>query len=541
MTNGIKREALIKADWYLWLKHRYVLSTGEPYSFKGYEFFEEITKRKWAPGDQVYFEKPSQVGVSEIAISWLFWLTDRRLKNWHGAAYIFPAQKQLQDHVKARINPLWESDDANPEDRRKYFRERLGAANLAFIKWNGNPIYFRGAQTPKELKSFPADAIVADEFDEWGDPMKAIPTLEARFGASDYGNILGLSTPTIPELGIDAAFSVSNQFNWMVKCDLCYKEFSPLVEVRDRGFEQCVVKAPLTGTVGFLCPFCQDLTQTNGRPGRWIQTVHKDNQKYAYGLSRLFTARHNLKKILSDYEEGLNVQEFYNQTLGMAYTTADARLNRQSIVDLCIGPEKLALASNDATWMGVDVGRKSHWVIGKKDNTGHIHILAYGTVSSMSDLNEIIQRYNVVGCVIDLRPYEDQAKRFINGRNGFFASDFNTGNQEEWFKLVTVDGETGGSRTKIIKNDRTQSCDTVIREIMSKKAFVFPSCVKGDNVFINQLCAPCRIEKENKETGETKARYDSVGKADHYFFALLYLLLAFQVKKSRSLSLGKLW
>lgn len=520
---ALTKEDLIKVDFYSWLKDKYVIpSTGEKYTFDGFEYLEDITKRRWKPFDETFIMKPSQVGVTEIGLGLPLWMNSRGLPRWKGSAYFFPARAQLQDLMKARFFPLM--------DDETYFRPKLKSANLRYVNWADKPIYFRSGQTRRELISIAIDHAVIDEFDEFENPLTVVPTLEARFGQSDYGFLFGMSTPTIPDTGIDAAVNISNQFNWYIACKKCGVDFSPLNEVRTMGFDKVVVKAPLSNKVGFVCPNCHDLTQTNGAKGKWVQDSSNDSQKHAYCISRLFTNRHSLEKILTEYEEGLNVQEFYNSTLGLPYAAANARLNRTDIVSSAYGASEMPTFSKEPTLIGIDVGKKCNWVVGSLDGTKKV-VKAYGTCD-FDDLSGIVSRYNVIGGCIDLRPYEQEVKRFMRGKRGFMASEFHTSNMEDWFKLDRADAEVSGLGIKIIKSDRTQGCDRLIRDISVDKNFIFPACVKGDNVFINQMCAPVRIEKSDKDTGETKAKYNNGGRADHYFFACLYLLLSMQLKRN---------
>lgn len=533
---AITKEDLLRADFHSWMKERWVLPSGDKYSFAGHEYLEQIAKHNWKKGDQVFAMKPSQVGMSEIAVAFLLWMNDRNLPNYQGIGYFFPARAQLQDHIKARFFPAFEHD--MPESR--YLNSKLGNANLRYVSYNKKPIYFRSGQTRREMISIALDAAVIDEFDEFENPISVVPTLEMRFQHSKYGYLLGLSTPTIPDTGIDQAFSLSNQHNWYVACQKCHKEFAPLVEVKIVGIENTVVRSPLSGVVGFVCPHCHDLTQTNGVTGQWRLDEKKDNQKYAYGVSRLFTEGHTLSKILTKYEEDLNVQEFYNSVLGIAYAAANARLTRSAVNDLCTGPEKQFGHSTEPTWMGIDVGKKCHWVVGKPTPTGQKQIIAYGQCP-FGELKAVCARYNVKYCVIDLRPYEQEVKQFIGGTRGFMACDFNSGNQEDWYRLTKVDSETSDKTLRVVKADKTQCCDILIREMMGKKTFVLPGNTKGDNTFVNQMCAPVRVDKTDKDTGDIKAIYGNGGRADHYFFAMVYFLLACQLKRSVSVSLGKLF
>ena len=519
------KDELVRSDFYSWLRACYILPTGESYSFKGFEYLEEITKKKIEPNDQFFFEKPAQVGLSEILLAYLIWMNDRNLPKWKGCGYFFPARAQLQDHIKARFLPMFDYDN----EKSRVLRSKLGQQNLRYISYNKKPIYFRSGQTRRELISIALDCVVIDEFDEFESPISVVPTLEARFGQSDYGFLIGASTPTIPEVGIDAAFSMSNQYNWYVPCQRCSKAFSPLFELRVRGFEGCVVKSPLSGSVGFVCPNCNDLTQTNGIPGKWLLDQKKDCQKYAWGLSKLFTPRHSLKKLLDDYEGALNLQEFYNSSLGIAYAAPNARLQRSVLVECSIGPEP-QISSTEPTWAGIDVGKRCHWVVGKPQENGKKQILAYGACS-FDELKGVCERFNVKYAVIDLRPYENEVKKFVGDKRSYMACDFNTGNQEDWYRINSVDEDTLGKTQRIIKADKTQCCDILITEIMGKKNFIFPNSTTADNLFINQMTAPVRMDKTNKDTGDTKAIYGNGGRADHYFFACVYLILAMQLQR----------
>jgi len=67
-------------------------------------------------------------------------------------------------------------------------------------------------------------------------------------------------------------------------------------------------------------------------------------------------------------------------------------------------------------------------------------------------------------------------------------------------------------------------------QIITKKQYVYPSSVKSDNNFMNQMCCVQRVEKENKETKEISSFYTSTSTKDHYFFAHSYLNIAFNLK-----------
>lgn len=521
MENKVSREWLWKNDWYSWIIDKYYLPSGQKYTFKNYEYLIDIAKRKWEPGDELFGMKSAQCGFSELAIAFCFWLLERELLEFNGLGYFFPSKTHLDDHVKSRVFPII----SLPQ-----FRSKVSGANLAHIRYNNIPWLFRSSN-PRAFKSFPAGACVADEFDEFEDPIKVIPKLEARFYASDYGWIFGLSTPTHPDIGIDKAVSLSNQYNWFVKCPKCSKKFSPLEEVIVNQFENCVVWLDNNCTeAGFLCPYCKEPIQTPGLPGGWELTDKKPNQKYAYSISKLFLKRTNLAKLLTSYEDALNLQEFYNSDLGLPYSPPNSRLSRSALREVAIGNTENAAFSDKTTWIGIDVGKPCHYMIGKPGEDGTKKIIAYGTCK-FDQIKDIIAKYNCKTMVIDLRPEENSVKNLIKGKRGYYACDFNTGNQVDWYTVVKSDSTIRGDSSKIVKAERTQSCDKIIEQISVRKKMIFPGCTRGDENFIKQMCSPMRMDKTDKKTGEVKSYYKSSNRKDHYFFAAVYLNLAFNLRK----------
>jgi hypothetical protein len=504
------------------------LPSKEKYNFKNYEYLEAIVKHPWKPGDQRYLEKSAQSGVSELAIDWSLWLMERNLKNFRGIGYCFPAMKQLQDHIKARVIPILEINR---------FHRNLKNVNLGFIRYNNVPWYFRSGNS-RALKSWPADAVVIDEFDEYKDSTEIIPTIEARMNASSYKWIFGMSTPTHPDTGIDKAISLCSQYNWYIHCEKCGKEFSPLNEIKISTFENCVVRDSYGA--GFVCPNCSDLTQTNGIPGRWIMDVQKQTQKTSYCISRIFLANASLEELLYKYEEALNIQQFYNSDLGLPYSPPNSRLRRKDISDCALGEVDITALSSKSTWAGIDVGKICYYAIGCGNENGQINVISYGECK-FEEIQGILSKFSVKYLVVDLRPYEQEVKRIIRGNRGYFAADFNAGNQEDWYRIIKVDEETPFQTVRVIKCDRTQSCDQLIEQIIAKKKYIFPVKVKNDNNFLNQMCSVMRIDKTSKDTNEIKAIYKSTTKKDHYFFAMVYLNLAFNLKKANIARVGGLF
>lgn len=521
MKKELTQNELNRRDFFSWLKDRGKLPNGKDYSFKGHSYLEQIAKHHWVPGDQLYLMKSAQCGATELAWDWVMWQMERRLDEWQACGFCFPATEQLRDHIKARVNPILELPR---------FAKNLKQQNLRSLNYCDRPVYFRASQTRRDMISWAADAVVMDEFDEWANPLGAIKTIEARFGHSLYKWIWAQSTPKYPDIGIDAAFALSNQHHWFTKCMQCEKEFSPMMEVMASSFDVCVSRDE-NGVAGFVCPHCHKYTLTNGTPGRWVMVKAGKKQRYGYSISKLFVGHASLDKLLDDFEEAHNTQEFYNSELGLAYSPANARLSRENLIESAIGDKKCALGSVEPTYAGIDVGKKCHYFIAKKTPTGEKQVIAYG-MAPFDDLEELLRKFNVVNLVIDLRPWEQSVKKLIKGKKGWFASDYNASGSIDWYDFTRADVGAKGGSVKVVKNHRTQTCDNLIEQIAVRKNWILPEQIKTDNTFLKQMCAMQRMEKVENDTGEIKAFYGNGGKADHYFHAAAYLELAFLARRS---------
>ena len=90
-------------------------------------------------------------------------------------------------------------------------------------------LYMRGARSTAKvggmkrsasaLKSIPVDRVVFDERDEMADDMVDL-ALE-RMSHSSIKEEVHLSTPTIPDYGVDKLFQQSDQRHWFIKCPKC--------------------------------------------------------------------------------------------------------------------------------------------------------------------------------------------------------------------------------------------------------------------------------------------------------------------------------
>ncbi len=433
-----------------------------------------------------------------------------------GVLYLFPTADDVGEFSKARFNPLI---NENPKAIGAY----LSDTDTATIKkvWKAL-LYFRGARATSDieggkkdsskLRSIPVDKIVFDECDLM-DPKMIDLALE-RMSHSDVQEEVYLSTPSIPDYGIDRLYQESDQKVWMIKCRHCGEwtcselEFPELIAQRrdGTGYKQCrKCKQEIYTRDGEWC------SQTPGREieGRWISQL---NSAYIdpWKVLQLFLNPPNG-----------NLQEVYNSKLGMAYIAAENRLRAHDLWPLC-GIDPMPISHEGPTAMGVDVGNNFHVTILDRPNEQQTRIVKVLEVSSsnMNDftpLHDIAQQYNVRCAVIDFAPVQQKVRAFREAESfevfGCIYQEHQRG-QASW---DVVDG--------IVRMNRTEICDATHELCMKKGMLIVPRRSPEIETWVKQMCNIAKVLEEDKETGSKEYRYRKLG-PDHYRHSLNYAKLA---------------
>ena len=201
MIPEVDKSLLMAVDPWSWAYYNNIALLGGPFTLRGHEYQVDILQCKHK--DQVIM-KAAQMTITEVAILRnIHSLIHRRYPN--GALYLFPTKDDVTDFSKGRFDPLI---DKNPEAIGR-FVYGTDAANIKKI--GGGMLYLRGARatanikgmkkSSSRLKTVPVDGITFDEYDEMTPSMVTLAM--ERISHSKIGDVLKLSTPTIPDYGID--------------------------------------------------------------------------------------------------------------------------------------------------------------------------------------------------------------------------------------------------------------------------------------------------------------------------------------------------
>ncbi|MBW2610682.1 MAG: phage terminase large subunit family protein, partial [Deltaproteobacteria bacterium] len=320
---------------------------------------------------------------------------------------------------------------------------------------------------------------------------KAVDMAMERMSHSAVQEYTSISTPTIPDFGIDKEYNESNQMVWMIKCKKCNTHTCLEIE-----FPECIGDNGLR-----LCKKCRQ--EIFPMDGEWV-AKHPDRvESEGIWLSQLnspYIDPADILKLYNDPPEG-NIQEVYNSKLGMAYIAAENKLTKNDVY-ACCGQEAMATKS-----------KILHVVIGGKLANERFQILKMARVTNFNDVHDLAQRFNVKAAVLDIEP-ETRAVRAFQAAEPY----------EVWLCDYT-DNPASTARwredDKTIMAFRTETCDTAHYLVSKEGRLEIPRKCDEVEEYAREMSNIAKVLEEDKETGARVYRYRKLG-ADHYFHTTAY-------------------
>lgn len=378
-------------------------------------FFLNAIYRDRSP--KIAIRKPSQAGLSLWAIV---------AKGIHAARYwginiihTLPTVADVQKFVPAKVNELIKR---NVKIRAGISDKEVDAVTQK--QFGKGFVYYRGTQTEREVTMITSDRNIYDELDR--SDMKQIAAFKSRQeGEDSLKEEIWLSTPTVPNFGIDEKYAESDQKHWRFTCGHC-------------GYRQHMVWPDNVDMArkAYICSACGGrLKETWIRPrtkkntegtGAW-EAKYPGREVSGYWITQMifpwkWVSCEDLVKEYREREKKGQLDYFYNHKLGLPYVSAESQIpasliyrnltQRDHVETNCI--------------MGVDVQLRELYVhVGTEE--GIFGILCVreeydddgNTVKSKWErLAELMEVYDVRIAVIDggFTPNEvmDFARRFPN-------------------------------------------------------------------------------------------------------------------------------
>ena len=448
-----------------------------------------------------------------------------------GVAHIFPTTDEVSEFSKSIFKPLIA---ANPISIGKHVKNVSGGTDTTSLKRVGDSMLFlRGARlgqkvgdtdenTSSKTAGFSVDKCVFDEVD-FMDPEAVVKYIRSM-GMSPHQHEAYLGNPSHEDFGIDLIFKQSDQRYWFRKCSCGHWTCA------EKSFPQCVkIRPDGTGYVG--CDKCGKEVHvwTGDGTGEWVADYpDKSSYMHGYQASQLMTPFNDPAEILEDYVNPPfgNLADVYRLRLGRAYSDRSDKLRRSDVLASC-GSDGLSTKHPGPCAMGVDVGKVKHVVIGIKLPNDRYEILRAIKIpqgpEGWNQISDLRRMYNVKSDVVDIRPYEDEARAYQKKHCG---SVINPSTFLCEYSDTQITGSAFNNNTGIVKVHRTGIFDQTHRLLLQGHIVLPRQCPEMEE-FARQCCNCARFEEKDKRKGTVVHRYRPTGdRQEHFRNALNYFILA---------------
>ncbi len=531
---GLRRKTLTKCS--RWAENCVIMggSFPGPIGWDNYPWLKEMhdAESEWVIG-----QKSAQMGYSISAMNRTFFHMDVHHRS---CLYLLPTKTpDASDFSSTRFDPQLELSPHLSKmfsDVKNVGTKRAGSATL----------YIRGANSRSGLKSIPVSFIVFDEYDEM--PKENIPLALERTSGQLYKQFWAISTPTVPDHGINLLYQESTQEHFMFPCPLCQKLTELiypdcLVICGEGKNDPDIVKSHL------ICKECKGMLPHEGkreffRNAQWVPMGETNLEKRGFYINQMYSPTIKPIKLAEAYfdmqRDPSAEQEFYNSKLGLPHIVDGARVD-DHMLDHAIS--KSNRRCNDAPpltkiiMMGVDVGKWLHYEIAeyKVQRMGNdinvmsdCNVLCMGEVLKFEELDQLMKQWQVLQCVIDINPERRKAYEFACRFWGHVKlCQFG---KSMAGKMIDI---KAGDDSHTITVDRTSWLDLALGRFHSK-TITLP--IDTSQSYKDQIKSPVRVYRKDDHGNpigdyisvakNSKAIEDSKNAKDHFAFARLYCEIA---------------
>jgi len=502
---------MIANSVYVWIKKKRIRNEkNELIEFTHHRFLLDIYTDD---SKEIVVRKGAQSGGTTWAI----------LSEIHDAMYLginqihtMPTVSDVQKLVPSKVNQMIKMNPCIRETMNK------GDVDAVTQKQIGKSfLYFRGTFMEREAIMLTSDKNFYDEVDKSN--QQVIKDYSSRLGYSKLGRKIYISTPTVPDFGIDKLWNNSDQKYWRFNCPHC-------------GFEQHMEweKNVDFDREIYVCQKCRkELIPETIQGGEW-KARYPGREISGYWISQMMVTWRTAKDLIKEQEDAEDEQYFYNFILGLPYLNPEDRISAGLILKNLTNEK-----SNERdSAMGVDVGGKDlHVIVGNNKGIFGIAILKDEPgKTKWQRLGELMEVYEVQYCVIDGMWNTNEAYEF--------AEKFPYKVYLNWYKedpkkvrIVRFADETKFTdkpedfeeEIKVL-SDRNRIIDALISELRKGKyKFNFLS---GDDR-ITELIEHVQTMYARTVTdkvGQERREWVSTTKRDHLLHALVYYKIAYDRK-----------
>lgn len=460
---------------------------------------------------EIVVKKGSQIGVSTFAI----------LKSLHDAKYLginqihtLPTVSDVQKFVPGKVNQIIRMNPC-------IFKDISGDVDAVTQKQIGKAfLYYRGTFMEREAIMLTSDRNIYDEVDKSN--AKVIRDYSSRLSDSELGEKIFLSTPTIPDFGIDKLFQQSDQKHWRFTCPKCgCRQHMEWEENVDLDFKK------------YICRKChRELSPETIRSGTW-EAKYPDREVSGYWMPQMIYTKRTADSLIKELEDAEDEEYFFNFILGLAYLNPENQISDSLIL------RNLTTEKNEEKncAMGVDVQLRELYVIigNEKGVFGIARLEDTAGKTKWQRLGELLEVYRTRYTVID--------GHYATNDVLAFAKKYPYKVYMNWYKedpkkaKIVRFGDEGKFTDKTkdfeeeikVLTDRNRIIDSLISDLTKGKIkFNF---MKGDARISELISHIKRIYSRTvtDKVGEEHREWASLGK-DDYLHALVYFKIALEKK-----------
>jgi hypothetical protein len=480
----------------------------------------------------VTVKKAAQIGFSVAGMIRALYVITERVED---VLYILPTAGLAGDFSQGRLDPLI---GLSPHLRDVFATNKVG---LKITQELAN-LYIRGSVSKAGLVSVPIASAVIDEYDRCADNTYAL--VQERLSGQLNKYLFSLSTPTLPEFGIDKQHSQGTQEEFFFQCPRCSKHITL------RWPDNIVITGEYSGDpecakAHFICNECKGILPHEDKmewmsTAHWVPAITNIQGHRSFHINQMFSTTVTPQELVDAYHKSqlsdLAAIEFKNQKLGEPHIAEGARLTDKIVAECTdksyrIGEDRPEDSSR-LICMGIDVGSfldcwieeftydKNPGNMPYENSTGRVlQTIRIPTADDTcwSQAANLMREWQVRHACVDFQPDTVNARRFCRAFKGF-ASMVAYRRGTVGNEIKETEDEQG---VKCLTVDRTVFLDLALGRFHRKKRIVpvgFPTIAK------EHLKAPIRTY-EMDELGLPRGVYKSIAD-DHFAHASAYCEIA---------------
>ena len=501
---------------------------GRPYSFHNHEFQEEILNSE---EQETNTQKCSQVGMSEAqarkALARVSMLTP------YTVAYTLPTAKFAGTFAKTRIDPIIEGSPTLKQTVHK-------TNNNNEVKQFGDSFFWiRGAASSNAPISIPCDHLIHDEVD-FSD-QEVLGQYRSRLTHSAWRNVDRISTPTLPNFGINKYFRASRRKFLFCKCEHCNEQFIPdyYKHVKIPGFlddlrriDKAVLSRIRWKEAKVHCPRCGKVPSLQKEHREWVFENPDDNfkaighQVSPFDAPFVVTAA-DLVEASTEYDR---IQDFENFSLGLPSDDKEATLTREDFESLFV---RTPVPTSAVFVMGVDVGNVYHFVIDAVDAWGsllRVHSEKVPMGMARTRYHELRREFRVICTVMDSGPHSETVMALQEQDPNMYAAVYMRSKSVVTHTVIEKERveEEGQDFVRQVNVNRNKAFDAYMEAIRSNKIHFIDSDLREET--IQHHTSMKRVRVFDNDSGEMTFSWQKSDGVDHFHHAGLYSWVAARIK-----------